>query len=160
MKTGKRVKYTDAARRALMAVFEYNKYPSTSERKQLADAFNMSTRNIQVWFQNQRQRRPSHKHKIRVVDVNKDDFDLGGNQHGHELDALSIANVDMTNVIEQLSVFYEYINNTLSVEQANLVKRTVNATLYPRDNLLQEYTNIHGLLLLARFLFVPYCATE
>ena len=66
----------------------------------------------------------------------------------------------MTNVIEQLSVFYEYINNTLSVEQANLVKRTVNATLYPRDNLLQEYTNIHGLLLLARFLFVPYCATE
>ena len=48
----------DATLTALEGAFERNPFPTMQDREVMAQAFGVTPRNVQVWFQNKRQRRP------------------------------------------------------------------------------------------------------
>lgn len=51
-----RIKWSDEQKNLLNSYFNNNKFPSNEERKRLSNELNVNSRNIQVWFQNKRQR--------------------------------------------------------------------------------------------------------
>lgn len=52
-----RTRWTPAQREVLERAFDDTPFPTRATRQELASALGVTTRSVQVWFQNQRQRR-------------------------------------------------------------------------------------------------------
>ena len=59
----KRTELTPKQLAALMAQFKADRLPSSETRAKLAKELGMSTRSVQIWFQNRRQRDPNRVRK-------------------------------------------------------------------------------------------------
>ena len=111
----------------LESVFEYTYFPSTELRQELAQQLGLTSRTIQIWFQNKRQ---NWRNKAKV-----DDFSAASQRHGQS-----------NNIEYSVSSGYASFSDNLSPS----IQQLVFSTMAPRDIELQRLKRKSDIYILSK----------